>query len=107
MFPDAAQGGVYLLQLEAQLLGIVHMQQIAAAAAAESGAGRLPPRRGQAQGPLPPAVDCRGAHLYDPDLPALPGQGPGHEHRPAAGAAYAVALGGVALDIRGKNLIFH
>jgi len=103
---QAAQGVVHPLQLEAQLLVVVHMHQAAAAAAAVVRAGRLDAVGGGGQAAQTLAVDGGGARLDDKQLPLLALHGAGDEYGPVSDAADAVALAGVAGDEGGVDAVF-
>ena len=106
LFPDPSQGVVYPAQLEAQLFLVRQVPRVASAAFAEEGTVGLHAGRGGLQQPLAPGENRRGCDLQDPDLPALPGNGPGHKNRSSFYAADAGAVGGPARDLRFDYFVF-
>ena len=95
------------LKLHAQLLVIVHVLQAAAAAGAVNRAGRLRACRGRGQALLRLTVDGICRHLQDADLPRLTDECAFHEHGAAGNVAHTRAVGRIARDPRGMQLIFR
>ena len=106
LLPDALERVADLPELEAQLLVIVHMAAVAAAAAAVAGAVGGDAGGGGDEQLFPSPVGEARAGLDDADLPDLAGQGARHEDRAASQVRDARGVGGEALDLNGRDLIF-
>ena len=89
-----------------QLLVIIHVPAITAAALPVAGTVRLPAGGGGQQQLFSPAVDRGGSYLDDADLPFLARYGARHEHGAPADMANAEGLGGVTVNRYGMDFIF-
>ena len=106
LLPDPRERVVDLLELEAQLLVIVHVTAVAAAAAAVAGAvGGGAGGGGDKQLFAAPVGEAR-AGLDDADLPDLARQRARHKDRAASQVRDARGVGGKALDRNSRDFIF-
>ena len=103
---DPLIGVVDPLQLELQLPGVVHMAEGAAAASGPDRAVRGNAERGGKEQFLSLPVNGAGAHLYNPDPPALSRNGPGDKNRPAPDPRHPGAVVGPPLNLTVTELVF-
>ena len=96
--PDAPQGVLHPPAFYLQLLGIGHMAQLAAAAAAKIGAVRLHPGGGGRTQPLNPPPGGAVSDVLDAHLRPLAPERTPDEHRHPLDPGHPLAAAGAALD---------
>ncbi len=100
---DPPQGVLHPLPLGLQLLGVVHVPELAPAARAVIGAVRLHPGRGRLRQPPDTPPGGVVADVLNEHLRPLAPEGPLHKHRHAVDPGHPLAAAGVALDDGGVN----